>query len=313
MESMKAVVIRSYGGTEVLETAEVPVPGVSEDEVLVRVHAVGVNPLDWKVRAGHLAEMLPYTFPLIPGWDVSGTVEKAGKASGRVKEGDEIYALADIARNGACARYVAVKAAAVAPKPVTVDHVHAASVPMAGLTAWQALFETAGLEAGQSVLIHAAAGGIGTFAVQFARWKGARVTGTASQRNREFLMELGADEVIDYTAGPFEDRVREVDVVLDTLGGEVQERSLKTIRKGGILISLLGPPDEAKAASSGVRAASVFVRPDAAQLAEIGRLIDEGVVQPVVSEVLPLEDVARAHEMSETHHVRGKIVLKVSD
>ena len=311
MDTMKAVVIRSYGGPEVLAIDQVSVPQIAEDEVLIKVRAVGVNPIDWKVRAGFLKEMLPYHFPLILGWDVSGTVERAGSSVKDFKAGDEVYALADISRNGACAEYVTLKAETVAPKPALIDHVHAAAVPMAALTAWQALFDQADLNLGQRILIHAAAGGVGTFAVQFAKWKGAYVLGTASLRNRDFLLDLGADEVIDYMAVPFEEAVRDVDVVLDSMGGEIQERSWRTIRRGGTLVSLLGPPDQDRAAKAQVRGVSVFVKPDPGQLAAVGELIDKGRISPIVTEILTLGDVARAHEMSETHHVRGKIVLKV--
>jgi NADPH:quinone reductase-like Zn-dependent oxidoreductase len=244
MKMMKAVVIRSYGGREVLDVEEVPVPGIADDEVLIRVHAAGVNPVDWKVRAGYLKEMLPYEFPLTLGWDVSGTVAEAGSNVTGFSTGDEVYALADISRNGAYAEFIVVKADGVALKPDSLDHVHAASVPLAALTAWQALFDTADLSRGQKILIHAAAGGVGSFAVQLAKWKGAHVLGTASARNREFLLGIGADEVIDYTTTPFEDAAVDVDVVLDAMGGDSRERSWKTLKSGGILVSIVGPPDE---------------------------------------------------------------------
>ncbi len=311
MKTMKAVVIRSYGGREVLAIEEVPVPGIADNEVLIKVHAAGVNPVDWKVRAGYLKEMLPYEFPLTLGWDVSGTVAEAGSNVTGFSAGDEVYALADISRNGSYAEYIVVKADGVALKPDSLDHVHAASVPLAALTAWQALFDAAGLSRGQKILIHAAAGGVGSFAVQLAKWKGAHVLGTASARNREFLLGIGADEVIDYTTAPFEDAAVDVDVVLDAMGGDTRERSWKTLKSGGILVSIVGPPDEEKAAELGVRCAGVFVRPDARQLSEIAELIDKGQVKPVVTEVLPMAEVAKAHEMSETEHVRGKIVLEV--
>ena len=311
METMKAVVIHSYGGREVLVSEKVPVPKITDDEVLIRVHAAGVNPVDWKMRAGYLKEMLPNKFPLILGWDVSGTVAKAGSNVTRLNVGDEVYALADISRNGAYAEFIAVKADVVALKPGSLDHVTAASVPLAALTAWQSIFDAADLSERQKILIHAAAGGVGSFAVQLASWKGAHVLGTASARNREFLLGLGAKEVIDYTTTPFEDMAVDVDVVLDAMGGDIQERSWKTLVSGGILVSILGPPDENKAAEFSVRGVGVFVQPHAEQLTVIAGLIDNGQVNPVVTEVLPMADVAKAHEMSETEHVRGKIVLEV--
>lgn len=312
MKTMKAVVINSYGERETLTFEDVPVPEIADDEVLIKVHAAGVNPVDWKVRAGYLKEMLPYEFPLILGWDVSGIVERTGSRVTRLNVGDEVYALADISRNGAYAGFIAVKGDSVALKPDSLDHIHAASVPLAALTAWQCIFGAAHLSEGQKILIHAAAGGVGSFAVQLAKWKGAYVLGTASARNREFLLGLGADEVIDYTKTPFEDVAKDVDVVLDSMGGEIQERSWKTLKSGGILVSILGPPDEKTAAEFGVRGEGVFVQPDAQQLTSLAQLIDNGNLKPVVTEVLPLADVAKAHEMSETEHVRGKIVLEVN-
>jgi len=285
----------------------------------VRVHAAGVNPVDWKVREGYLQKALAYPLPMIPGWDLSGTVEQLGPGASGFTLGDEVYARPDIARNGAYAEHIAVRAKELAPKPRTVDHVHAAAVPLAALTAWQALFEapepftTAGLAKGQTLLIHGGAGGVGTFAVQLARWRGARVIATASAKNESFLRDLGVDQVIDYNTQRFEEVVKDVDVVLDTLGGEVQARSWRTLRPGGVLVSIASRPSQSDAEAHGARAAYVFVQPHAAQLGQIAQLIDEGVVKPVVSEVLPLAEARRAHELSQTGHARGKIVLRVAD
>ena len=311
MAKMTAIRMHSYGGREVLILEDAPVPEIADDEVLIRVHAAGVNPVDWKVRAGYMEGMLSYSFPLIPGWDVSGTVERAGSAVSDFGEGDEVYCLADITRDGAYAQFIAVKADFVATMPQSLDHVQAASVPLAALTAWQSLFELANLDRDQAVLIHAAAGGVGGFAVQFARWKGARVLGTASAGNRDFILGLGADAVIDYTTSPFEEAVQDMDVVFDTMGGEIQDRSWQVLKAGGVMVSALGPPDEKKASEFGVLSEAVFVSPNARQLDFIAGLIDEGHVRTNVTEVLPLADAARAHELSETGHVRGKIVLKV--
>ncbi|MFV1956660.1 MAG: NADP-dependent oxidoreductase [bacterium] len=311
METMKAIRIHKYGGSDALVLEDVPRPGVTDDDVLVKVYAAAVNPLDWKVRAGYLEDMLPIKLPIVPGWDFSGVVVEAGSSVTGLKPGDEVYALSDITRDGSYAEYIAVKAGIVAKKPRSVDHIQAASVPLAGLTAWQALYDVGGLEGGQRVLIHAAAGGVGSFAVQFAQNRGAYVIGTASAINRDYLLKLGADEVIDYTTAPFDEAVQDIDLVLDTMSGEVQERSWKVLRKGGILVSTLGPPDAGKALEHGAKGVPVFVQPDSAQLAEIAQLIDSGSVRANVTEVLPLEEAGRAHELSETHHVRGKIVLKV--
>lgn len=311
MKTMKAVRIHSFGGPEVLMLEQAPIPEIADDELLIRVKASGVNPLDWKVRAGYLEGLLSYNFPLVPGWDVSGVVERTGTGVSRFKEGDEVYALPDISRDGSYAQYVAVKADVVALKPHSIDHIQAASAPLAALTAWQSLFDLGDLSAGQAVLIHGAAGGVGSFAVQFARWKGARVIGTASPRNEEFLLEMGVDRVIDYSKIPFQEVVTDLDMVLDTVGGETRDRSWEVLRKGGILVSTMGPPDGEEASSHGVRCAGVFVQPNSAQLSTIAGLIDGGKIKTNVSRVLPLAEAAEAHVLSEAGHVRGKIVLRI--
>lgn len=313
MATMKAVRIHSYGGPEVLVYEDAPRPTPGEGEVLIRVHAAGVNPLDWKVREGYLKSSLNYPLPVIPGWDVSGVVEQVGAGVTQPKVGDAVYALPNMTRNGAYAEYIAVNASEVAPKPNTLDHVQAAAVPLGALTAWQALFDVANLSSGQTVLIHAAAGGVGTFALQFAKWKGARVIGTASARNADFLRELGAEEAIDYKATRFEDAVKDVDVVLDTLGGDTQERSWGVLKKGGVLVSTVGPPSSETAAQYGVRGLPVFVQPSGKQLTEIAKLIDAGQVKPIVETVLPLTEARQAHGMSQSGRTRGKIVLRVVD
>ena len=306
---MKAIRIHQYGGPEVLAQVEMQRPTPGHDEVLIKVHAAAVNPIDWKMRAGHVKEVFPLTFPSTLGWDVSGTVEETGDKATQFKRGDEVYALV---KGGGYAEYVAAQATVVAKKPRTLDHVHAAAVPVAGLTALQALFEVAQLRAGQKVLIHAAAGGVGNFAVQLAKAKGAYVIGTASSKNQAFLGELGVDQAVDYQKTRFEDAVRDVDVVLDTVGGETQERSFKVLKKGGILVSLVQPPSQESATKYGVRALFYGGHASSSDLAEIAKLIDDGKVKPVVETVLPLADARRAHELSETRHARGKIVLKVA-
>jgi NADPH:quinone reductase-like Zn-dependent oxidoreductase len=314
---MKAVRIHAYGGPEVLRYEDAPVPEPREGDVLVRVHAAGVNPVDWKVRQGYLASMIAYPLPLIPGWDVAGVVERLGPGAQGFSPGDEVFARPDLGRDGAYAEYVAVRASELARKPRTLDFVHAAAVPLAALTAWQALFEapapfvSAAVKKGQTVLVHAGAGGVGTFAIQLARWRGARVVTTASARNAQLVRELGADEVVDYGTTRFEDVVKGVDAVFDTVGGETQQRSWKVLRPGGVQVSIVGPPSEEDAKAHGARAAYVFVQPDAGQLAELARLIDAGTVKPIVSEVLPLAEARRAQELSQSGHARGKIVLRV--
>jgi NADPH:quinone reductase-like Zn-dependent oxidoreductase len=270
-----------------------------------------VNPVDWKVREGYLKDRLNYEMPYIPGWDVSGVVEAAGAGAARFKKGEEVYSRPDSPREGAYAEYMVVKEAEVALKPKTLDHVHAAAVPLASLTAWQGLFDMGGLRAGQKALIHGAAGGLGVFAVQLAKWKGACVIGTASARNQDFLRQLGADEAIDYATKKFEEIVRDVDVVFDTIGGETQARSWPVLKKGGILVSTVSPPSAEEAARRGVRQCVFMVRPNATQLTEIAKLIDSGKVKVFVETVLPLSEARRAQEMSQTGHTRGKIVLRV--
>jgi NADPH:quinone reductase-like Zn-dependent oxidoreductase len=309
---MKAIRIHQYGGPEVLAQVEMQRPTPGANEVLIKVKAASVNPIDWKVRAGHMKDIFPLTFPATLGLDVSGTVEEVGPGAARFKRGDEVYVSLEVGAGGGYAEYAVVKEAIVAEKPGTLDHVQAAAVPVAGLTAWQALFEVAQLRAGQKVLIHAAAGGVGNFAVQFAKAKGAYVIGTASSKNQAFLGELGVDKVVDYQKTRFEDVVHDVDVVLDTIGGDTQERSFKALKKGGILVSIVQPPSQELATKYGVRALFHGSHPSSSNLAEIARLIDAGKVKTVVETVLPLAEARRAHELSQSGHARGKIVLKAA-
>jgi NADPH:quinone reductase-like Zn-dependent oxidoreductase len=305
---MKAVRIHNYGGPEALVYEDAPIPALESGEVLIRVHAAGVNPLDWKVREGYGKEWFHHRLPLIPGWDVAGIVDALSEGVTNIKIGESVYGFLDTRRDGAYAEFTAARALHVVPKPKTLDHIHAAAVPIAALAAWQSLFDLAGLSGGQGVLIHAAAGGVGHFAVQMAKWKGARVIGTASSRKADFLRELGADEIIDYKAKRFEDAIHDVDVVLDTLGGEIQQRSWKVLKKGGILVSTLGitsRPD------SDMRAKSLSVNPSAGQLAEIAELIDAKHIKPIVETVLSLAEARRAHELSQSGRSQGKIVLRV--
>lgn len=309
--TMNAIYIHGYGRTEVVVEENAPRPKPNLDEVLLGVHAAGVNPVDWKVRDGYLKERRRSQLPVIRGWDVSGVVEAVGARVTDFKPGDTVFGMLDIMRNGAYAEYTLASALTIVNKPKALDHVHAAAVPIAALTAWQALFEVANLRPGQKVLIHAAAGGVGHFAVQLAKWKGAQVIGTTSANNLKFVRDLGADETIDYHARSFDKAVRGVDVVLDLIGGEVQQRSWSVIKKGGILVTALGVPSPEPAQKYDVRGEAVRVRADATQLAQLAKLIDGGNLKPVVDIVLPLADAAKAHKLSQTGHVRGKLVLKV--
>jgi NADPH:quinone reductase-like Zn-dependent oxidoreductase len=311
MATMKAVRMHGYGGTEVLKYEDAPRPEPGAGEVLVKVHAAGVNPVDWKIRAGYMRGFRDFPTPFILGWDFSGVIEQVGPGANGWKPGDEVYARPDIGRNGAYAEYIAVRASEIQHKPKELDHVHSAAIPLAALTAWQAILDAGQLQAGQKILIHAAAGGVGTFAVQLAKWKGAYVIGTASTRNHELLRQLGADELIDYNTTRFEDVVQGADVVLDSMAGETRERSWHVLKEGGILVSILGQPSEEKANEHGVRSAGIFVQPNQAELQEIAKLADSGTLRPIIEAVLPLAEAARAHQMNQTEHTVGKIVLRV--
>src|ERR1700719_1631554 len=312
-QTMKAIRIHNYGGPEVLHYEDAPRPKPQAGEVLVRVHAAGVTPIDWKVREGHMNDFWPHKFPLILGWDLSGVVEGRGKEVSRFKIGDEVYSLPDPTRNGAYADYIVVRESELALKPKSLHHPRAAAVPLAALTAWQSLFDTAQLQPGQRVLIHAGSGGVGHFAVQLAKWKGAYVFATASTKNQDLLRKLGVDEPIDYAQQRFEDIARKIDIVLDTLGDEPQERSWPVLKKGGNLVSLVQPPSEEKAKELGVRAAIIGVQPNGAQLTEIARIIDSGKLAPVIDRILALSEARRAHELSQSGHTDGKIALRVSN
>jgi NADPH:quinone reductase-like Zn-dependent oxidoreductase len=306
---MKAICLRARGGPEALAYQEVPQPYPGEGEVLVRVHAAGVIPTElswvptWTTRAGE-----PRPWPVIPGHEFSGAIAALGGGVRDVGVGDLVYGLNDWYRDGASAEYCVARVADLAHKPSSVDHVHAAATPISALTAWQALFERAGLAAGQRVLIHGAAGGVGTFAVQLARWRGARVIGTASAANLDFVRSLGADEVIDYRAERFEDVIRDLDVVFDMVGGETLERSWGLVKPGGKLVTVAASGEQTT--DERIRAAYFIVEPSRAQLAEIARLIDGGELHPVVGAVFPLAEARQAYQHKPA---RGKVVLRVVD
>jgi NADPH:quinone reductase-like Zn-dependent oxidoreductase len=306
---MKAIVYHSVGGPSVLKYEDAPRPSPREGELLVRVRAAGVNPVDAKVRSGDFGP--GGQLPTIPGYDLAGVVEESGPGATRFKKGDEVFAYLNLRRGGAYAQYALVKEEEVAAKPRKASFEEAAAVPLAALTAWQGLVEIAKLEPGQTVLIHGGSGGVGSFAVQIAKARGAKVIATASTRNQETLRDLGADQAIDYTTTKFEDLVKEVDVVLDTVAGETLARSYGVVKKGGMIVSILEPPKKEELSQRGIRGQVFLVRPNSEMLDEIGKLIEAGKIKPVVSEVLPLAEAAKAHQQIETGHTRGKIVLKV--
>ncbi len=300
---MHAVVIHETGGPDVLrlEDRERPEPG--DGEVLVRVHAISVNPIDWKFRSG----LRPKELPAVLGSDIAGTVELS-----RAQDFAEGATVLGFAASGAYAELATANAGMIAAKPDGVSFEQAAALPVAGLTAWQALFDRGGLKDGQTALIAGAAGGVGHLAVQFAKHAGARAIGIGSARNRDFVLGLGADEYVDYASQEVAEAVSGVDVAFDTVGGQTTQQLLPTVRSGGALVTIANTPPE-RAAERGVRAELLVMSPSAEQLARIAELVAGGDVRVEIAETLPLADVQRAHELSESGHTRGKIILTVGD
>ncbi len=312
MAMMRAVGMDSYGGADVLHYQEMPRPEVGPGELLVRVRATTVNPFDTVMRAGYVSGWYQYAFPLVPGLDVAGVVEDVGAEVEGFAPGDEVFARLDPARNGANAEYAVVSIADAAPRPASLSFVEAAALAQSGLSAWRSLVDDDLLVPGQTVLIHGGAGGVGSIAIQLAKTRGVHVIATSSARNLDFLRELGADEVIDYTATPFEQVAHDVDVVLDTVGGDTLERSWGVLKPGGILVSLVQPPGEEAAAAHGVRQKfAVGYGPASAVLHELSALVAEGKLRPIVDSVLPLSEASRAHTLVEGRHTRGRVVLVV--
>jgi NADPH:quinone reductase-like Zn-dependent oxidoreductase len=308
---MKAVVAHEYGGPEVLKFEDVPRPEPKENEALVRVIASGVNPADPLTLSGKYAREFGTHLPLIPGYDIAGIVEKTGAKVTKLKAGDAIYGYPTF--GGGWAEYVTVTEGEVAAKPASLNFTEAAAVPMGALTAWQALVNVAQLQPGQTILIHGGSGGVGSFAVQIAKARGARVIATASTANQDLLKQLGADVAIDYTKTRFEEIAKDVDAVLDPVGKETLARSYSVVKKGGIVMSLVARPDPVELEKRGIRGAAISVHPDAEDLAEIADLIDAGKIKPAVTQVLPLSEAIAAQQQAATHHTRGKLVLRIAD
>ena len=332
---MKAVLMRKYGDNAVVEVADVPRPTLGAGEVLVEVHAASVNPIDFKTRNGDVRMILRYELPLVMGNDLSGVVVERGPGVTEVATGDAVYARLGKRRIGAFAEYAAVRVADLAPKPVSLDHVQAASLPLVGLTSLQALRERAHLAAGQKVLIHAGSGGVGTFAIQLAKHMGATVATTCSAKNADLVRSLGADVVVDYKSQRFDEVLSGYDVVLDGLGGDTLDRSFAVLAPGGCVVSISGTPDPKFARDwqlntllrvgiwamsrkvmrlarrHQVRYEFLFMDPSGAQLREIGALVDSGVIKPVVDREFALDDAREALAYSESGHARGKVVLKI--
>lgn len=310
----KAVVIHKYGSKDVLEEAEMTLPELGANQVLVKVKATSINPIDWKLREGYLKQMFDWEFPIILGWDVAGVIEAIGEGVTEWKVGEEIFARPDTTRFGTYAEYTIVDTNLLAKKPTDVSFEDAAAVPLAGLTAYQALFDHGQLENGQKVLIHAGAGGVGTYAIQLAKEKGAYVITTASPKNNELLISLGADEVIDYHTTDIKDIRHEVDLVIDTIGGKTQEESFDIVKQGGRIISIVGEPNQDKAKEKNVVAKSIWLQPDGKQLSELAALMEQGKLKSIVGNTLPFSGrgIYDAHALSETHHATGKIVISMN-
>jgi NADPH:quinone reductase-like Zn-dependent oxidoreductase len=311
--TMKAIVLHQFGGPEVLKYEDAPRPEPKEDEILIRVMAAGVNPVDAGIRQGHMSRFLGEKLPLILGMDVAGVVEKTGAKIDKLKAGDPVYAYLSFKEQGGYAEFAIAKPSETALKPRNVKFEDAAAVPLAATTAWQALVDTAKIDKGQTVLIHGGSGGVGSFAIQIARARGAKVIATASTQNQDLLKQLGVDQPIDYTTTKFEDVVKNVDVVLDAVRGDTLARSYGVVKKGGIIVSITGQPDQAECEKRGIRGSSLMAHPDAKVLEELTKLIEAKKITPIVSQVLPLAEAAKAHEQIETRHTRGKIVLKVAN
>ncbi len=309
---MKAIRIHAYGGPELTQLDDAPVPPCGAGDLLVRVVAAGVNPVDWKLRSGVMAAQIPKSFPITLGFDAAGIVTAVGGEVTGFELGDEVCFYADFAHGGTYAEYVAVDASQVAKKPRTASFAAAAALPMGGQAAWTALIETGQVERGMRVLIHGGAGALGTVAVQLAKEHGAHVTATASGDGLALVKSLGADEVIDYRTQRFERVARDMDIVLDTLGGATQEASWTAMRKGGILVATAMPPSPERAAAAGVRAAFVFTPPRGAVLAQLAERVDDGRLRIVLGQEFALADAAQAHRLGEAGKARGKMILHVA-
>ncbi|MDR3678331.1 MAG: NADP-dependent oxidoreductase [Flavipsychrobacter sp.] len=306
--TMKAVRIHGYGDSSVLVYEDAPLPQIGPDEVLIKITACAINPIDWKVRQGHGKERMPITFPFILGWDVSGTIAAIGSLVSHYNPGDKVFTRPNSSRNGGYAEYIAVRASEITAAPANISLPHLAGIPLAGQTAWAGLFEQGKLRRDQSVLIHGGSGGVGTFALQFAHHMGAHVITTTSAKNKDLVLSLGADEVIDYQAEDFSKKLKDIDLVFDTIGGDTQKRSWGIIKKGGTLVSTVGA-DEKAAAEYGITSKSFMVDSNGARLQQIAALADQGKLKVIVEKEFPLSEARAAHDLSEKGRAAGKIIL----
>jgi NADPH:quinone reductase-like Zn-dependent oxidoreductase len=308
---MRAIRTHAYGGVEQLQLEDIPIPVPKPDEVLVRIAASTVNPVDWKMRSGAAQKRLPLTFPITLGCDFSGVVAQLGEGVTSFNIGDEVYGYCGVQRDGSYAEYVALPAAHTALRPRTLTLLESAAVPLGSLTAYIALFEDAGLQSGQRVLIHAAAGSVGSMAVQLAKAAGAIVYATGSAGSEQLIRSLGADVFINYRTQQFEDVAQDLDVVLDTMGGETGDRSWRCLRAGGYMACVATPPDKTLMQQYRCRGTRSNARPDGALLARFAAMVDAGQLRPIIDRVLPLQQIQEAHRLSESGHMHGKIVLQI--
>jgi NADPH2:quinone reductase len=315
---MKAMVIDCFGGAEQLHLEEMPTPKPADNEVLIEVCYAAVNPVDWKIREGHLKGLIPHEFPIILGWDASGTIADVGKNVSGFHKGDEIFAYCrkPIVKWGTYAEFVSFDAANIALKPKNISFAQAAAIPLAGLTAWQALFDFAHLKAGESILIHAGAGGVGGLAIEFARQAGAKIYTTASQENHGYVKKLGAHVPIDYRRDNFVAKIRSlepqgIDIVLDCVGKQTLQDSFQVLKPNGRIVSIVEQVDQGLAKKYNVHGGFVFVKPNGKQLSQIADLIAEGKVVPPNIEEMPFTSAASAHEKIRQGHTRGKYVLRI--
>jgi NADPH:quinone reductase-like Zn-dependent oxidoreductase len=315
---VKAVNIHQFGNRDVLKLENVEKPALSEGEVLIRIHASGVNPVDWKIREGYLKDFIPHEFPVILGWEMAGVVEETGHAARRFKPADEVYAYCrrPVIQKGTYAEYIAIPEAYLSKKPKNLSFEEAAGIPLAGLTAYQALFDAAGLKKGENILVMGASGGVGSYAVQLAKIAGAKVAALASRKNQEYLRGLGADHFLDYESGNFQSVLRQIfkegaDVVFDCVGGETLRAGQDCVRDGGRIVSIVDEPDEEFLKKKQVESCFKFVEPNSSQLDILRGYVEAGKLKVSVASVFSLEEAAKAHEKIESGHTRGKIVLKI--
>ncbi|WP_347861901.1 NADP-dependent oxidoreductase [Salimicrobium sp. PL1-032A] len=310
---MKAIVINEYGHKEQLTEQEVETPKPEKGEVLVQVKSTSINPIDWKLREGYLKQMIDFEFPIILGWDVAGIVAETGEGVTSFEKGDRVLARPDLTGKGTYAEYTIVAEHLLAPLPENISYEEGAAVPLAGQTAWQCLTDVTNVQKDEKVLIQAGAGGVGSYAIQFAKEKGAYVATTGSTENVDFLKSLGADEVIDYTKEDFTDVLNDYDVVFDMLGGDILDQAFDVLKDGGRLVTIAGQPDEEKAKEKNVETTSFWLQPTGKDMKEIADLMEEGKVKSHIGHRYPLTEqgLRDAHELSETHHAKGKIVINV--